>query len=438
MLDGRLSLGDLMMFLVYLAMLLEPMAVLATSVHPAPEQPGGLRPRARPAGRAPRDGRPPRRTGVVRKSAVAGPDHARGRRLPLSGDRRAWCCATSTSTSSRARRSPWSAAAARARRRSATWSPGSTTRPRGVIRLDGVDLRDIEVESYRRLLGIVEQDVFLFDGTIAENIAYADRRARSGRGRARGARWPTPTSSSRRLPDGYDTLIGERGVKLSGGQRQRLAIARAVLADPRIFILDEATSNLDTESERLIQQSLEALLRGRTSFVIAHRLSTIRHADRILVLEAGAIVEAGSHAELMAAQRPLPRHGRAAACGRRGLTRRPRIPFNLPIRPIPPMGSFHQPPPTPVPLCSGPQQRGDQLLEDLPVERVGRVAPVQSRREGDVRQVLRQRLRVCSKRLWIPGRVALGDCSPRGRVKEVTSPPPPPLRTARRMKRGHY
>ena len=157
------------------------------------------------------------------------------------------------------------------------------------IRLDGADLREIEVESYRRLLGIVEQDVFLFDGTIAENIAYGDRWATRDRIEAAAAA-ANAAEFIDRLPDGYDTLIGERGVRLSGGQRQRLAIARAVLADPRIFILDEATSNLDSESERLIQQSLDELLRGRTSFVIAHRLSTIRHADRILVLEDGRIV----------------------------------------------------------------------------------------------------------------------------------------------------
>src|SRR5262249_29468130 len=150
---------------------------------------------------------------------------------------------------------------------------------------------------------IVEQDVFLFDGTIAENIAYADRRATPARVE-HAARLANAAEFIARLPDGYDTLIGERGVRLSGGQRQRLAIARAVLAGPRIFIRDEATSNLDSESERLIQQSLAALMRGRTSFVIAHRLSTIRHADRILVLEAGSIVEVGSHAELMAGSGP--------------------------------------------------------------------------------------------------------------------------------------
>ena len=169
----------------------------------------------------------------------------------------------------------------------------------GTIALDGVNLREIEVESYRRLLGIVEQDVFLFDGTIAENIAYGDRWATRAR-IEQAARVANAAEFIDRLPDGYNTLIGERGVRLSGGQRQRLAIARAILADPKVFILDEATSNLDSESERLIQQSLDQLLRGRTSFVIAHRLSTIRHADRILVLDDGAIAEAGSHDELMA------------------------------------------------------------------------------------------------------------------------------------------
>ena len=169
----------------------------------------------------------------------------------------------------------------------------------GVIRLDGIDLRQIEVESYRKLLGIVEQDIFLFDGTIAQNIAYGDRTATQGQ-LTEAARIANAAEFIEQLPDGYDTLIGERGIRLSGGQRQRLAIARAVLADPRIFILDEATSSLDSESERLIQQSLTEVLRDRTSFVIAHRLSTIRHADRILVLQDGEIVEIGSHDELVA------------------------------------------------------------------------------------------------------------------------------------------
>jgi len=169
----------------------------------------------------------------------------------------------------------------------------------GVIRLDGVDLRDVEVEGYRRLLGIVEQDVFLFDGSIAENIAYASRR-QSRAEVVEAARVANADGFIEAMVDGYDTRIGERGVRLSGGQRQRLAIARAVLADPRIFILDEATSNLDSESERLIQRALANLMRGRTSFVIAHRLSTIRAADRILVLDAGSIVESGTHDELFA------------------------------------------------------------------------------------------------------------------------------------------
>ncbi|MCA9176070.1 MAG: ABC transporter ATP-binding protein [Planctomycetales bacterium] len=169
----------------------------------------------------------------------------------------------------------------------------------GSIRLDGRDLREIELESYRRLIGIVEQDVFLFDGTVGENIAYGGRDA-SVEDIRRAAEIANVAEFVESLPDGYDTIIGERGVKLSGGQRQRLAIARAVLADPKILILDEATSNLDTESERLIQNSLAALLAGRTCFVIAHRLSTITHADRIVVLEGGRVVEVGTHASLMA------------------------------------------------------------------------------------------------------------------------------------------
>ncbi|MBZ0173447.1 MAG: ABC transporter ATP-binding protein/permease, partial [Phycisphaerales bacterium] len=168
----------------------------------------------------------------------------------------------------------------------------------GRVLLDGVDLRDLDVDSYRRLLGIVEQDVFLFDGTVAENIAYARRQATDD-DIAAAAETANAHGFITELEEGYDTLIGERGVRLSGGQKQRLAIARAVLADPKILILDEATSNLDSESERLIQASLNGLMRDRTSFVIAHRLSTIRHADRIVVLERGRVVETGTHTELV-------------------------------------------------------------------------------------------------------------------------------------------
>lgn len=169
---------------------------------------------------------------------------------------------------------------------------------RGSVRLDGTDLREIEVERYRSLLGIVEQDVFLFDGTVAQNIAYA-RRGVSMEEIEQAARVANAAGFVEELPKGYETLIGERGVRLSGGQKQRIAIARAVLADPKILILDEATSNLDSESERLIQAALGALMRDRTSFVIAHRLSTIRHADRIVVIEGGGIREIGTHEDLM-------------------------------------------------------------------------------------------------------------------------------------------
>jgi len=168
----------------------------------------------------------------------------------------------------------------------------------GGIFLDGYDLRNINLKSYRKLLGIVEQDVFLFDGTLADNIGYARRDATPEK-ITHAAKMAAADEFISRLPNGYDSRIGERGVKLSGGQRQRIAIARAICADPKILILDEATSNLDSESEQLIQNSLKTLLQNRTSFVIAHRLSTIQQADRIIVLDEGQIVETGNHQTLM-------------------------------------------------------------------------------------------------------------------------------------------
>lgn len=171
----------------------------------------------------------------------------------------------------------------------------------GRILLDGRDLRDFDVESFRTLLGIVEQDVFLFDGTVAENIAFG-RPSATDDDIVSAARTAQADEFIARLPQGYDTVIGERGVKLSGGQRQRLALARAVLADPLLLILDEATSNLDTESEQKIQAGLTDVMRGRTTFVIAHRLSTIRQANLIAVMQDGRILETGTHAELLARQ----------------------------------------------------------------------------------------------------------------------------------------
>ncbi len=171
---------------------------------------------------------------------------------------------------------------------------------RGRLLVNGVDVRGLRLRSYRELLGLVQQEVFLFDGTIRDNLSYG-RRGASDEEIVDAARRANAHEFISVLPQGYDSQIGERGVKLSGGQRQRLAIARALLAAPQILVMDEATSNLDTESEQLIQQSLGELLRGRTSFVIAHRLSTVAHADIIVVMDAGRIVERGTHDELMRA-----------------------------------------------------------------------------------------------------------------------------------------
>jgi ABC-type multidrug transport system fused ATPase/permease subunit len=174
---------------------------------------------------------------------------------------------------------------------------------RGVVRVDGRDLTTLRLRDYREHLGIVMQDNFLFDGTIADNIRFSRPDATLEQVREV-SRIAHSEEFILGFEKGYETVVGERGIKLSGGQRQRIAIARAILADPRILILDEATSSLDSESEALIQDGLRSLRRGRTTFVIAHRLSTIRSADQILVLEGGEIVERGTHGDLMA------RHGR--------------------------------------------------------------------------------------------------------------------------------
>jgi subfamily B ATP-binding cassette protein MsbA len=169
----------------------------------------------------------------------------------------------------------------------------------GEVLVDGADLSAVRLETYRTQLGVVLQDSFLFDGTIRENVAFS-RPLASAEQVMEACRIARVDEFAEGFEHGYDTIIGERGVKLSGGQRQRLSIARAILADPRILILDEATSSLDSESEAIIQSGLAYLMRGRTTFVIAHRLSTIRRADQILVVEAGRIVEHGTHAKLLA------------------------------------------------------------------------------------------------------------------------------------------
>jgi ABC-type multidrug transport system fused ATPase/permease subunit len=172
---------------------------------------------------------------------------------------------------------------------------------KGRITVDGVDLSTVRLNSYRTHLGVVLQETFLFDGTIRENVAFAQPDATEEQ-ILNACRIARVDEFAEKFENGYDTIVGERGVKLSGGQRQRVSIGRAILADPRILILDEATSSLDSESEALIQQGLAYLMQGRTTFVIAHRLSTIRRANQILVVEDGRIVERGNHSELFALQ----------------------------------------------------------------------------------------------------------------------------------------
>jgi subfamily B ATP-binding cassette protein MsbA len=169
----------------------------------------------------------------------------------------------------------------------------------GRVLVDGVDLATVKLDSYRTQLGVVLQETFLFDGTIRENVAFAKPDASEEEILA-ACRIARVDEFAEAFEQKYDTVVGERGVKLSGGQKQRVSIARAILADPRILILDEATSSLDSESEALIQEGLRYLMRGRTTFVIAHRLSTIRRAEQILVVENGRIIERGTHESLYA------------------------------------------------------------------------------------------------------------------------------------------
>lgn len=295
-LNAELTLGDLMMFLVYLTMLLDPLATLAGSAVTFQNNLAGL---DRVLDVLEQDRELPTRPGAVtlNRAAVRGEISIRDVSFAYPGTTTAVLKDLNLTIKagqtialvgrSGAGKTTFTNLIAR------FYDPTA-----GAIQLDGRDLRDIELESYRRLLGIVEQDVFLFDGTIRDNIAYA-RRGASEQEVYAAAEAAAANEFIERLPEGFDSWIGERGVKLSGGQRQRLAIARAILADPKILILDEATSNLDSESERLIQNSLAVLLKDRTAFVIAHRLSTITGADQIVVLEEGRIQEVGTHAELL-------------------------------------------------------------------------------------------------------------------------------------------
>ena len=297
-LDGAMTTGELVMFLMYLAWLLEPLATLAGSATAFQNSLAGLD-RVQDLLEEPvefadvRDGTTPLNPDTVRGHlrltdvGFTYPDSERAVLEDISLDAEAGQVIALVGTSGSGKTTLCNLIAR-------FYDP--TT---GTVELDGRDLRTIDIESYRRLLGIVEQDIFLFDGTVAENISYG-RRSATREEVQQVAELANAHVFIEDLDDGYDTLIGERGVRLSGGQRQRIAIARALLADPKILILDEATSNLDTESERLIQESLETLMRDRTCFVIAHRLSTIAHADLIAVLDHGRLIESGTHAELTA------------------------------------------------------------------------------------------------------------------------------------------
>ena len=295
-LDGALTIGDLMMFLVYLLMLLEPLAVLASSATQFQNSLSGLD-RVLDLLDEPREMQSTSDSIRIHKESIRGDIEFQDVTFTYPGtDHPALQNVNLKILAGQTVALVGPSGAGKTTLCNLVARFYDTSE--GRVLLDGRNLVEYDVESFRSLLGVVEQDVFLFDGTIAANIAYARRDASEEEIRA-AADSANATEFIDRLTDGLHTLIGERGVRLSGGQRQRLAIARAVLADPKILILDEATSNLDTDSERLIQESLGELMHGRTSFVIAHRLSTIAGADLICVIENGRITQTGTHQQLM-------------------------------------------------------------------------------------------------------------------------------------------
>ena len=293
--NGSLTLGDFTAFYAYLLMLIAPMRQLGIAL--------GLAQRATASGARIFEllDREPRLVGAAGRAAAAARRRPRRARRPCRSSTRRRLrrrCGTSTSSSRPARRSRWSAPPGRARRRWCSCSGGSTTSRAGSVRIDGADVRSVDVRSLRDAIAVVDDDPFLFSASVHDNIAYA-RPDATREEVERAAERAQAAGFIEALPSGYDTRVGERGLTLSGGQRQRIAIARALLADPRILVLDDATSSVDASTEQAIKQALREVMAGRTTFVIAHRLSTIALADEIVVLEDGRVAARGTHAELL-------------------------------------------------------------------------------------------------------------------------------------------
>jgi len=293
-LQGELTLGELMVFVLYLALLLEPLAALANRTAELQEGLAALD-RILDYFASPADVCYENRSA----QAIDVQGHIAFQNVSLTYPGATRPALVDVSFEARPGETVALVGASGAGKTSLCGLIARSYQPTaGSIEVDGQDVRQLDWNSYQRLLGIVEQDVFMFDGTVYDNIAYGRRGAT--REEIEDAAWQANAHEFIvRLSQGYDTVIGERGARLSGGQRQRLAIARVVLRSPRILILDEATSNLDVGSEQPVTQSLKRLARGRTCFVVAHRMTSIVDADQILVLEHGRIIDRGSHRDLV-------------------------------------------------------------------------------------------------------------------------------------------